>query len=253
MSVQIYWYPMGTGNLESITMQFATDLQDDDPEVAAATSETIAGGMRRQLYGDWRRVVLLRQHLRPSLANEAEQLRGLRSLHSHLIAGYSIGLAVGSTAAWGGFSIAGFPRGATLISVPSNVYSVWGGSGAVAVDDEIILQSQSPNGAREVHRVVSASVLGSGTTVIGLSRGTRYDHSGSVFVRKRTFYPHLKLPDDQLDVPIITSSSRGQTFDLRLELREDIQEAWNLNSSGQALSAATGQPILNLNRLRGTF
>jgi len=113
--------------------------------------------------------------------------------------------------------------------------------------------SQSPNGAREVHRVVSASVLGSGTTVIGLSRGTRYDHSGSVFVRKRTFYPHLKLPDDQLDVPIITSSSRGQTFDLRLELREDIQEAWNLNSSGQALSAATGQPILNLNRLRGTF
>lgn len=253
MSVAIYWYPMGTGNLETISMDFATDLQDDDPEVSAATSETIAGGMRRQLYGDWRRVVLTRQHLRPVVASEAEALRGLRSLHSHLIAGYSIGLAVGSTAAWGGFTIAGAPRGTALIGVPGNTYSVWGGAGAIAVDDEIILQSQSPNGAREVHRVSAVSVLGSGTTLITLSRGTRYDHNGSIFVRKRTFYPHLKMPDDQLDTPIITSSSRGQTFDLRLELREDIQEAWDLNSSGLALSASTGQARLNLNRVRGTF
>jgi hypothetical protein len=251
MSVAIYWYPMGTGNLETITMDFATDLQDDDPEVSAATSETIAGGMRRQLYGDWRRVVLLRQHLRPSVAAEAETLRGLRSLHSHLIAGYSIGIAVGSTAAWGGFSIAGYPRGTTLISVPTNKYSVWGGSGAVAVNDEIILQSASPLGAREVHRVIAVSVLSSGTTLLSLSRGTRYDHNGSVFVRKRLFYPHLKMPDDQLDTPIITSSSRGQTFDLRLELREDIQEAWNLGSSGQALSAADGQARIDLDRVRG--
>ena len=69
---RIFWYPMGTGNVQTITIpRFITSLEDDDPEVSAATSETIAGGMRRQLYGDWRRVVITRQHLRPTLTDEA--------------------------------------------------------------------------------------------------------------------------------------------------------------------------------------
>ena len=44
----------------------------------------------------------------------------------------------------------------------------------------------------------------------------------------------------------VTSSSRGQTFDLRLELREDMQEAWDTGASGDALTGSTGQPRAGL-------
>lgn len=239
---KIYWYPMGTGNLETITIpRFISNLQDEDPEVNAATSETIAGGMRRQLYGDWRRVVVLRQHLRPELADEAEAIRGLRSLQSHLLAGFSIGIAVGTNTAWGGFTVAGASRGTSAIGVLANTYLPWNSAGTVNVGDEVILQSKSPVGAREVHRVTNVVAGTSGGKILTLSRPTYYTHNSQIFVRRRTFYPHLKLPDDQLDTPIITSSSRGQTFDLRLELREDMQEAWELGESGAVLTGATGQ------------
>ncbi len=242
---KIFWYPMGTGNVETITIpRFITNLEDDDPEVSAATSETIAGGMTRQLYGDWRRIVLLRQHLRPNVADEAEAIRGLRSLQSHLLAGYSVGVSVGTNATWGGFTVAGAPRGTNLIGVLANTYLPWDSTGTVSVGDEIVLQSKSPMGARETHRVTNVIPGSSGGKILTLSRGTYYNHTGSIFVRRRTFYPHMKLPDDQLDRPIVTSSSAGRTFDLRLELREDIQEAWEVGESGQVLTGADGQQRL---------
>ena len=238
----IYWYPMGSGNVQKITIpRFITTLEDDDPVVVAATSDTIAGGMRRQLYGDWRRVVITRQHLRPEIADEAEAIRGLRSLQSHLLAGFSIGVAVDTTAAWGGFTVSGAPRGTSLIGVLANTYSPWSSAGDVAVGDEIVLQSRSPVGAREVHRAANVISGTSGGKIITLQRPTYYDHTGSIFVRRRTFYPHLKMPEDQLETPIVTSSSNGQTFDFRLELREDVAEWWALNESGDTLAGATGQ------------
>jgi len=241
---RIYWYPMGTGNLETVTIPgFVTSLEDDDPEVVAATSETVAGGMTRQLYGDWRRVVIVRQHLRPSIAAEALAIRGLRSLQSHLLAGYSVGVSVGDRATFGAFTVAGVPRGATAIGIPGNAYAAWAPLATLQAGDEIVLQSASPFGAREVHTLSSVASIGTGSALaLGLSRATYYDHTGSIFVRRRTFYPHLKLPEDQLDTPIVTTSSRGRTFDFRLELREDMPEAWSVGESGEGLTGATGQP-----------
>jgi hypothetical protein len=237
----IYWYPMGSGNVKTITIpRFITNLEDDDPEVSAATSETIAGGMRRQLYGDWRRLVLIRQHLRTAEADEAEAIRDIRSLHSHLIAGYSIGIAVGTDAMWGGFTVGGAPRGTNVIGVLANTYLPWSSAGTVKVDDEVVIQSASPVGAREVHRVTNVINGSSGGKILTLATGTYYDHSGPIFVRRRTFHPHMKMPEDQLETPIVTSSSRGQTFDVRLELREDMQEVWDLAESGETLTGATG-------------
>lgn len=237
----IYWYPMGTGNVETITLPFITSLEDDDPEVEAATSETIGGGMYRQLYGDWRRVVITRQNLRPSKADEAEALRGLRSLQSHLLAGYSVGIAVGAGATFGSYTVAGLARGAGAIGIPANTYGPWDPSAVLSIGDEVVLQSPSPDGAREVHTLSAVTPIGS-TFLLGLTRDTRYDHPGPILVRRRTFYPHLKLPDDQLEVPIVTSSSNGKTYDMRLELREDMQEAWDTGTSGVALTGPTGQP-----------
>jgi len=244
----ISWYPMGTGNLETITIpDFISDLQDEDPEVNAATAETIAGGMTRQLYGDWRRVVLIRQHLRPDVTNEAIAIRGLRSLQSHLLAGYSVGIAVGSRAAFGSYTIAGASRGVDVIGIPANKYAPWDASASIVSGDEVVIQSPSPGGAREVHKVQSITAIGS-TFLVQLSRNLRYDHPGMLLCRRRTFYPHLKLPDDQLDNPIITSSSRGRTFDLRLELREDMAEAWSLGQSGDALAGSVGQARTTIDR-----
>lgn len=237
----ISYYPMGIGNLETITIpNFITDLQDEDPEVIAATSETVAGGMSRQLYGDWRRVVFIRQHLRPSVTAEAIAIRGLRSLQSHLLAGYSIGVAVGSRAAFGSYTVAGASRGVDVIGIPANKYAPWDAAASLISGDEVVIQSPSPGGAREVHKIQSITAIGS-TFLVQLSRTLRYDHPGSILIRRRTFYPHLKMPEDQLETPIITTSSRGQTFDLRLELREDMAEAWALGASGEALTGATGQ------------
>jgi len=237
----IYWYPMGSGNVETITLPFVTSLEDDDPEVEAATSETIGGGMYRQLYGDWRRVVITRQNLRPDDATEAETIRGLRSLQSHLIAGYSVGIAVGAGSAFGSYTVAGLSRGAGAIGIPANTYGPWDPSATLSVGDEVVLQSPSPDGAREVHTLSAVTPIGS-TFLLGLTRDTRYDHPGPILVRRRTFYPHLKLPDDQLETPIITSSTRGRTYDMRLELREDMQETWDTGTSGEELTGATGQP-----------
>ena len=249
-ATRIYWYPMGTGNVETISLDFVTNLNDDDPVVSAATSTTIAGGMRRQLYGDWRRLVLIRQHLRPSKPAEAEAIRALRSLQSHLLAGYSVGLAIGTNATWGGFTVGPIARGISGIGVLANTYLPWSSTGTVVVGDEIVLQSQSPFGAREVHRVSAVIAGSSGGKILTLDRPTFYNHPGPVLVRRRTFFPHLKLPDDQLDRPIITSRSRGQTFDFRIELREDMQEAFDLGQSGQTLAGATGQAVTQFAELR---
>lgn len=236
----IYWYPMGTGNLETITLSFVTDLQDEDPEVEAATSETIAGGMYRQLYGDWRRVVFTRQHLREYKPDEDEAIRGMRSLQSHLIAGYSVGVAVGSGSAFGSFTAAGASRGVNVIGIPANQYGPWDPSAVLSVGDEVVIQSPSPDGAREVHEIAGVTPIGS-TFLLTLSRTLRYDHPGRVLVRRRTFYPSLKLPEDQIETPIVTSSTRGKTWDIRLELREDMQEVWDTPEAG-ALAGPTGQP-----------
>ena len=237
---RIYWYPMGAGNLETITLGFVSDLQDDDPEVEAATAETIGGGMYRQLYGDWRRVMVMRQHLRPQVASDAEAIRGLRSLQSHLLAGYSIGLAVGAGTAWGSYTVAGATRGATVVGIPANKYAPWDPSAVLSAGDEVVIQSPSPDGAREVHRLTAVTAIGS-TYALTLSRGLRYDHPGRMLVRRRTFYPHLKLPEDRLSTPIVTTSSRGRTFDLLMELREDMQESWD-TGDGADLAGTTGQP-----------
>ena len=238
---RIYWYPMGSGNLETITMPFITNLQDEDPEVEAATAETIAGGMFRQLYGDWRRVIALRQNLRPSDATEAEAIRGLRSLQSHLIAGYSIGLAVGTGSTFGSYTTAGASRGVNNIGIPANTYGAWDSTATLSAGDEVVIQSPSPDGAREVQRLASVTPVGS-TFLLTFTRTLRYDHPTRMLVRRRTFFPHLKLPEDQLQTPIVTTSSRGKTFDLLLELREDMAEAWTVGTQGDALTGSTGQP-----------
>ena len=234
----IYWYPMGTGTLETVTLPFITDLSDEDPEVVAATGETTAGGMFRQLYGDWRRVIVLRQHVRPEDATEKPVLQSLRSLQSHLIAGHSIGVAVGAQKAFGAFTV-GYSRGVSTIGIPANAYAGWSTLSALAAGDEVVIQSPSPNGAREVMQIQAIVPIGT-TFAVTFTRGLRYDHPGPVLVRFRTFYPHLKLPDDQLETPIITTSNRGRTFDLRLELREDQQETFTFGDSGQQLAGTGG-------------
>ena len=236
--MSIYWYPMGTGTVETVTLPFITDLTDEDPEVVAATGETTAGGMFRQLYGDWRRVIVLRQHIRPGDATEKPVLQSLRSLQSHLIAGHSVGIAVAPEKAFGAFTV-GYPRGTSTIGIPSNAYAGWSSLSSLAVGDEVVVQSPSPEGAREVMQIQAIVAVGA-TFAVTFTRGFRYDHPGPLFVRYRTFYPHLKLPDDQLETPILTTASRGKTFDLRLELREDMQELWSFGSSGEQLAGTGG-------------
>lgn len=234
----LYWYPMGTGTVETVTLPFITDVTDEDPEVVAATGETTAGGMFRQLYGDWRRVIVLRQHLRPGDATEKPVIQSLRSLQSHLIAGHSVGIAIAPQKTFGAFTV-GYPRGVSTIGIPANAYAGWSSLSALAVGDEVVVQSPSPRGAREVMQIDAITALGP-TFAITFTRGFRYDHPGPVLVRYRTFFPHLKLPDDQLETPILTTSNRGRTFDLRLELREDMQELWTFGQSGQQLAGTSG-------------
>jgi hypothetical protein len=165
-----------------------------------------------------------------------------------LLAGYSIGVAVGTDSMWGGFTVSGVPRGTSAIGVLANTYLPWSTAGDVSVGDEVVLQSRSPLGAREVHRVSAVVSGSSGGKILTLDRPTYYDHAGSIFIRRRTFYPHLKMPEDQMETPIITSSSLGKTFDFRLELREDVAEMWGLNESGEALAGSTGQTARVLDR-----
>lgn len=239
MPVRIYWYPKLVGALESLELDFVSDIQHDEPEVVAATAETIAGGQTRQLYGDWRRLVMVREHLDDQ--DDEATIMALRSLETHLRQGHSIGLSLDGNdgEAWAGFASGTYSRGSTTLGASTNRYAGWSGAAALAAGDRICVHSPSPGGGREWHEVTGVTTIGS-TVAIGIARGLFYDHSGPIMVRKRHFWPVLKLPEDQLGTPILTSRTQGATWDLRLELREDNAELWSFAETGEVVASASG-------------
>jgi len=244
-STTIYWYPMGTGTLRTIVLPLVTFVSDEIPVVTHATSETTAGGMHRQLYGDHREITLVRQHI-DSTGDNANLLQDLRSLQSHLLAGYSIGVAVGPDRAFGSYESIGIAPGSLVFTVRTNAYLAWSSSSTPVAGDELIIQGQTPYGAREVVEVSNIFAVGS-TWSITIDRPTRYNHTGTYLVRHRTFWPHLKLGPDDLGIPLLTSQNNGRTYDFAVNLREDLVEAWSVGQSGQALMGSTdyGEPTPN--------
>ena len=230
----IYWYPMGSGTLHTITFPLITFVSDEVPVVTHATSETTAGGMRRQLYGDHREITLVRQHIDKVSGSNADLLQDLRSLQSHLLAGYSVGLAVGEDTAFGSFQSIPIPAGTTTFVVPASAYLSWSSSSTPVAGDELMIQGPTPYGAREVVEVDSIMAVGSAWSIT-LARPTRYNHSSTYLVRHRTFWPHLKLPPDMMETPLLTSQNNGITYDFNVTLREDLVEMWSTGQAGQAL------------------
>ena len=228
-NTSLWWYPGGTAAIREI--DFGEGLSDlDDRQVrAGAVAEGAVGRITRLSYGEYFKVQVV-------LANFSDHAlyRELRSLESHLKAGYAIVLAEDRAKAWAGFVGGGRPLTAGSLAVQTRRGNEWStftaGTAGIGADDIVCIQSSPPSSWREWCEVQSIS--GNNLTVDGV----RYQHSdGPVLVRHRDFWPALRL-DSAMDQPIVTQNLR-ETYTLNMTLREDIDALTTLfDQSASSLS-----------------
>jgi hypothetical protein len=227
----LWWYPGGAATLREV--DFGEGLSDlvDDQVRAGAVAEGAVGRITRVSYGEHFRV-------RVVLANFDDHAlyRELRSLESHLKAGYAVMLAEDRDHAWGAWVSGRRALTPGTLAVATRAGNEWrgltGGAATLGAGDIVWVQSAAPTSWRELSEV--QSVAGNTVTLDAV----RYHHSDTpVLLRHRDFWPALRL-DSAMDEPIVTSNLRN-TFTLDLRLREDVDALQSLHDrSATALSTA---------------
>lgn len=214
-TVYVYWE--ADGPLSVLTL--ATALSDLNETVGAKS--TVAEALDGSPYTTYDRPTLrvrieIERFGSPG-ANAVE--RALMALQNHLDRGGLIGFAKDHAKAFCGVIPAGLVGGSTVLRTRGNGFSAWSASGAVAADDEVVIESSTPTWRREISSVASVS----GNTVT-LSEATRYSHPDtSCIVRHRDFYPVLFRPESERGRPIVTSDRRrNYTLDMELEYAVEL-------------------------------
>ena len=214
----IYFYPDSSGTLETIT--FEENLSDLQVEPIREVSDavTLSGAMFRRHYASRLAVrIVLENYTSKSFWYKME------SLSAHLERGAPIGFSLDHAKTWAGFlhsggSAARGDAGPFLLPGASgasngNSFYAWNNSGTLVEDDMVCISNGNPEGFREY---VDLDSLGTSTAT--LKRGLLYSYaSRPILFRWRDFFPALKLPQNQMGSPIVTSNHRiGYTLDLRL-------------------------------------
>lgn len=245
MSAKIYYYPDEDGGLTTITLAKAlTELH----ESRAPDRVTAKRGDGSASVAVWTPATRVRIVLERGLS--AGNVRMLRQLEDHLHRGLPIGFAREHTKAWAGFG--GSPnRGYTYVATGGHAFSSWESAADLVSGDEIVMEGAAPFSEIEMHAVSSVSAT-TGTVTL-LSETVLRTFGGPVIVRHRDFYPALRMPDDQLGKPIVTTERRlTWTLDVELETMPEIVAAGYANSQSQGLalsdSAASNTTAISLQR-----
>jgi hypothetical protein len=221
---RIYWAPMGVGALRYLDVDFVTGATVEK-DVRFGESETLAGGVERGVHGQWERVTIERETITPSTTAGALMLRELRTLESHLLAGFSIGVAVDPDLAYFSWLSSTPMQGAlAVVAGAGNHYLSWAPTvTAATVGEEYVLHEVSEVRREERHRVTS--IVDPLLPIIDENIAYQYSSGGSYVFRHRYFWPVLKLHADAVERgSILIDEGGARSFTLLLDLREDLVE-----------------------------
>lgn len=212
----IWYYPDPLGAVEKIdfgtpTEYGFTDLQEV-PVVDAATARAQSGARTTTVRSRLLRMRFVLERF-SGLASAGQDLaRHLLSLQAHLERGGTIGVALDEDKAWASVTTAtSLARGTSgILTKGPGWYNT---AATLAANDELVMQSEPPEGVREWVKLSSVSASGKTLT---LSAGCRYTYGTRVLIRHRGFHPALKLAD--VARPFITHEHRlAYTLDLTLD------------------------------------
>ena len=229
MTARIYWYPEPNGPLRELDLgRYWTELLEGDP-ADMATSRTSDGQRTMTTYAAARTV---RARLRDlSAIDSPTVVRELWALANHLRRNGVIAIAEDDACTWGGFARTPLARGDTVIPIASNLWGLWE-TPDIGAGDEVIIYGGSTEGRWERQTIDSIT---SSKRSVTLSSGLRYDYQSEpwVHVRDARFWPHVRLADDAVGGPVLTTDHRV-TYDLELRLEEHVAMLANgVSAEGQ--------------------
>jgi len=167
------------------------------------------GGCYHQLNGGGARVTIRRERL-----SDATTERSLRNMEDHLMRGGRVAFSWDHAKTWAGYGTGGLTRGDALCRTLGNAFTSWSSAGALAVGDEVVIESPNPEMKREINTV---SAITSGQITLGTAAAFTYVQRH--FVRYRHFYPALYMPESELGRSILTGDRNlNWALDLRLAI-----------------------------------
>ncbi len=222
MARRLYYYPNGDGRLVTIDLPRVSQLHELAAERERVSRRrgdggvTVAWGQSRRRV----RVVAERGFYGPASA-DAAVLRQLEHLEDHLTRGGLVGFSADSDKTYASWGSAAYSTRSYIHVATGNGFSAWEGSAVLASGDEVIVESVQPQGYRSRHAITSWTA-----GLVTLSGSTIPQDMIGVMVRYRDFYPALRLPDDQLNKPILSTENRlVYTLDVELEVAPEIVAA----------------------------
>jgi len=218
MSAKFYWYPDDDGSLSTIALaKPLTELHETRDPNRVSVKRGDGSSANATWLSDTRVRIVLERGL------SAGNVRDLRQLEDHLHRGLPVGFAREHTKAWAAFGGSTF-RGFTYIVAGAGAFTAWESAAALASGDEVAIESAPPEGEIEMHAISSVSSTTGYVTLNGETILRSF--AGPIIVRHRDFYPALRMPDDRIGRPIVTTERRlSWTLDVELEIIPDIIRA----------------------------
>lgn len=233
-SATIYLYYEADGPLTALTIASAVSTLEEEVGAESSVAQAIDGTPYSTFLRPTLRVRIEVERFGAPGANATE--RALMAVQNHLDRGGLIGFSRDHAKTFCGVIPSGLGQGSTVLRTRGNGFSSWSAAGAVAADDEVVIESSTPTWRREISSV--ASVSGNTVTV---SEATRYAHvDSSCIVRWRDFYPVLYRPESERGRPIVTHDRRrNYTLDLALDYSVEMavgafrDATWTTGEEGQ--------------------
>lgn len=229
-SPTFYWYPDAAGSLQRTTL--SGPLSDLHESITRERAVSRAGdGSAYTVAWSSRTTVRIVRERGVSAAN----VREIRAMEDHLLRGGRVGFSRDHAKTWAGYCAGPTVRGASYYPTMGNAFAAWASAGTLASGDEVVAESAQPEAIHEIS--VASSINSSGDV---LTSGTiLYTRTAPTMVRWRDFYPALRMADDQVGRPILTTEHRiAWTLDVTLEVCPEILDAGFGGVYGHALAAS---------------
>jgi hypothetical protein len=215
VTARIYWYPEDTGPLRELDLgRYWSELVEADA-ADNATARTADGQRVMTTYSSARSCRVLLEFL--SAIDSPSVVRELYAIQNHLRRNGVIAIAEEEGRTWGGYARTLLARGSTEIPIVRNLWGLWD-TPDLAAGDEVVIYGGGLEGKWEKATVQSIT---SSKRKIVLTSGLRYDYQDQpwVHVRDARFWPYVRLADDAVNAPILTTDHRI-TYNLEMRLEE---------------------------------
>ena len=220
-----YWYPDASGSLETVTLAKSLSDLHESTGRARVTSYAGDGSARTATWNGTRSVrIVLERGL------SAANVRNLLAMENHMQRGGLVGFARDPAKLYCAYAGGRVLRGDTIFYGAGNLFATWN-AGTLASGDEVVMESANPSWRSEANTISSVS-----GTQITLAAGIIYPAGVEVMLRHRDFYPALRMADDQVGRPMLTTEHRiAWTLDVTLDVCPEIITAGVDGVYGDAL------------------